>query len=495
MKQFLELFNKPIEEFKAHLLDDDNERILVSGIYGIGKTTFINYFFKPENQLEILKEEKFKPFYLTPVNYSISSNEDIFSYIKVDIILELLSDPELKFDENYTKKDTLPYYINNNLGFLFELLNSTLPKLEKKTVEFSKKLIEIFNGYPEYHKKINSVNQDTLQKFTLDLIHREGSLYEFNSVSEIITNMMSIYKQTHKKKTVLIIDDLDRIDPSHLFRLFNVFAAHFDYQCSNNNKFGFDKIIFVCDIDNVRKIYRNIYGSNVDFNGYIDKFYSKSIFHYDIRSSLVGMISNVLRSINYSDRPDTDNFIRARMIEGEHLIITLRELIIQGKLNLRSFLKYYDKTVTYTYDSIRILNSPDKIITFPAILQLRLLLEMFDDSETLINALDYCRKNIEKNSRIENPELLGHIIYLLDVQQNKLNTNNSENTTYNFKDFSSSLIINYQLKNLDAYTYFAHNIKYISASDQKNEIIEDCKNLLYFQILLLKQLKKIGYIK
>ena len=30
------------------------------------------------------------------------------------------------------------------------------------------------------------------------------------------------------KKTVLIIDDLDRIDPEHIFRLLNVFAAHLD---------------------------------------------------------------------------------------------------------------------------------------------------------------------------------------------------------------------------------------------------------------------------
>jgi hypothetical protein len=495
MKQFLELFDNPIQEFKSHLLDDDNERILFSGIYGIGKTTFIKHFFNPENQVAILNDEKFKPFYLTPVNYSISSNEDIFSYIKVDIILELLSDPDLKFDENYTKKDTLPYYINNNIGSLFDLLNSTLPKIEKKTVGFSTKLVEIFKGYSEYHKELNNANENIIQKFALELIHKEGSLYEFNSVSEIITNMMSIFKNTYNKKTILIIDDLDRIDPSHIFRLFNVFASHFDYQSCNDNKFCFDKIIFVCDIDNIRKIYRNIYGSNVDFNGYIDKFYSKNIFHFDIRSSLVGMISNVLRSINYSDRPDTDNFIRGRMIEGEQLIMTIRELIIQGKLNLRSFFKHFEKTVTYTNDDIPVLNSTNKIITFPGILQIRLLLEMFDDAETLINALDYCRKNIERNSRIENPELLCHIIYIIDIHQNKLKTSDNVNTTYTFKDFFSNLIISYQLKNQDAYTYYAHNIKYIPATDQKNEIVGDCKNLLYFQILLIKQLKRIGYIK
>jgi hypothetical protein len=491
MKQFLELFRKPIEEFTTHLLDEDNERILFSGIYGIGKTTFIKHFFNTETQSEILKGEKFRVFYLTPVNYSISSNEDIFNYLKADIILELLSDPEFKVDDDYSKKDTLPFYVKNNIDSLFDLLRDTLPKIEKKTLGFSKKLIELFNGYSKYHKSINSANDDILQKFSLDIIQKDGSIYEFNSVSEIITNLMYKLKQTYNTKTILIIDDLDRIDPSHIFRLFNVFASHFDYQ-SSDNKFGFDKIMFVCDIDNIRKIYHNIYGSNIDFNGYIDKFYSKNIFHFDIRSSLVGMINEVLRSINYSDRPDTDNYIRGKMIEGKQLMYTLQELIIQGKLNLRSFFKFYEKAVKYTSDDIHLLKSSNKIVEFPGILQIRLLIEMYDDPESLIIALDYCRKNIARNSDLENPDLLSHIIYIVDVHQNKLNTGGSN---YTFKDPDSNLILSYQLKNFDAYTYFAQDIKFIPANDQKAENIYEYKNLLYFQILLIKQLRKIGYIK
>ena len=81
----------------------------------------------------------------------------------------------------------------------------------------------------------------------------------------------------NKVTTVLLIDDLDRLDPEHVFRLFNIFSAHYD-DVTESNKFGFDKIIFVCDINNIQQMFNHRYGINVEFNGYIDKFYSSEIF-------------------------------------------------------------------------------------------------------------------------------------------------------------------------------------------------------------------------
>jgi hypothetical protein len=84
----------------------------------------------------------------------------------------------------------------------------------------------------------------------------------------------------------LIVDDLDRIDPEHIFRLLNVFAAHLDTCSEAPNKLGFDKIIFVCDINNLRNIFRAKYGTYTDFNGYIDKFYSCEVYRFDNRGIL-----------------------------------------------------------------------------------------------------------------------------------------------------------------------------------------------------------------
>lgn len=54
-------------------------------------------------------------------------------------------------------------------------------------------------------------------------------------------------------KSVLIIEDLDRIDPTHLFRIMNVLSSQVDNpyysEVPNSNKFGFDKIILGMDYE------------------------------------------------------------------------------------------------------------------------------------------------------------------------------------------------------------------------------------------------------
>jgi len=77
------LFKLLKSRFQEHLLEPANQRTIFSGKFGSGKTIFLNDFFKENKSL-------FLPIVLHPVNYSIASNEDIFEYIKYDILLELL---------------------------------------------------------------------------------------------------------------------------------------------------------------------------------------------------------------------------------------------------------------------------------------------------------------------------------------------------------------------------------------------------------------------
>ena len=60
-----ELFEKPNAEFSKHISDPQNIRILFSGKFGVGKTTFINQYFAD-------KEDKYIKIHLYPVNYSIA---------------------------------------------------------------------------------------------------------------------------------------------------------------------------------------------------------------------------------------------------------------------------------------------------------------------------------------------------------------------------------------------------------------------------------------
>ena len=74
-----ELIDSVAEDFKNYLENASNYRIIFSGRFGKGKSTFLNYFF--ENQEHYLKRKRYNTFYLNPVGYSIAGNEDVIKYI------------------------------------------------------------------------------------------------------------------------------------------------------------------------------------------------------------------------------------------------------------------------------------------------------------------------------------------------------------------------------------------------------------------------------
>src|SRR5690606_19310650 len=135
----------------------------------------------------------------------------------------------------------------------------------------------------EYKKNIERDDSKELKNFLTTFTEKKGTYREENSITDLLCKLIDSLKLNNpKKEIVLLIDDLDRIDPEHIFRIMNVFSAHFDhYDQKGENKFGFDKVVVVCDINNVRGIFHNRYGVNIDFSGYIDKFYSNEIFEYD----------------------------------------------------------------------------------------------------------------------------------------------------------------------------------------------------------------------
>lgn len=125
-------------------------------------------------------------------------------------------------------------------------------------------------------------------------------------ISEIITKQIEKLKgaENTKKETILIIDDLDRLDPEHIFRLLNIFSAHCDVQyyteestSRKHNKFNFDKIIFVCDVENLRSLFHHRYGAEANFVGYLDKFYSGEVFDYNSRMEMIKYVEENIEHI------------------------------------------------------------------------------------------------------------------------------------------------------------------------------------------------------
>jgi predicted AAA+ superfamily ATPase len=81
-----------VKEFKEHLDLANNKRVLFSGSFGTGKSTFLKDFSAKFNDDYFYLE-------IYPVNYSVSTNEDVFELIKFDLLFHLMG--------NYSKEADL----------------------------------------------------------------------------------------------------------------------------------------------------------------------------------------------------------------------------------------------------------------------------------------------------------------------------------------------------------------------------------------------------
>ena len=324
-------------DFQLFLTPEHNRRIIFSGPFGIGKTYFLNEFFKEKTE--------YFPIFLRPVNYSLLTNEDIFKLIKYGILAELINEKEFNIDDefDFSKAEYLKLFLNENKFLILRNLLKAIPKIRNivSAVDDFEKLI---SKYKEGLDKINSdPSLEMLKQFQQD--SENNFLLEYDEVSEYISSMLEeiveAKKQREEKlKKVLIIDDLDRLDPEHIFRLFNVFSAHFDQvhyyenKKDNDNKFGFDKIIFVCDIENIRKIFAHKYGAEVDFSGYLDKFYSTEIYnflHDDVFESLIKP---------YFENRFVFYHAQNRELETNELFVFILSLLFKGReLSVREIIR------------------------------------------------------------------------------------------------------------------------------------------------------------
>ena len=340
----------PTSDFIDHL--NSNNRILFSGAFGIGKTFFLEHFF----EIQEIKD-KYNVFHLFPINYQIASNEDIFELIKYDILTHLFNFDWVKINsEQFSKLLVAQSFLLNNGVNIASKIMKCIPVIDKVG-----KAIETFtNIHKDFVKYKNCVNENDNRLITEFFAHfeqKKGSIYEFDVISEFISdklaNCNSGIEEDKQRENVLVIDDLDRIDPEHIFRLLNVFSAHTD-RGDGTNKFGYDKIIFVCDVQNIRNIFAAKYGQHTDFSGYIDKFYSTEIFYFNNKIAIFEYIREIMyRHIDIAKNHNNGFLyyeiesirdILVMFIDGG--VINLRQLIsnvtdLKDKRQSTGIIKYY----------------------------------------------------------------------------------------------------------------------------------------------------------
>lgn len=441
--------DKPKEDFKTHLDLDGNNRIIFSGIFGIGKTYFLKEFFE--------ENEQYNYIHLYPVNYSVAKNEDIFELIKYDIFLKLQSSPNVDFEKvskSYLK--TLPKFLLKNIHNILAPALKFIPQIGKAAYDTYEAFHKLSLDAVEDHQEQNESNENKLLKFTEEINNSKGSIYENNFYTGLITKLLGNAKS---KENILIIDDLDRVEPEHIFRLLNVFAAHFDNQTGEKNKFGFDKVILVFDINNVRRIFTNKYGGDVDFSGYIDKFYSTEIFYFNNKKIITDTLDEYFKlfknkSSHYEKIDDNEHPIR-KIIES-----ILFQFIQNHQLNLRNLIKMVNNDTKLSNFSIQYKKETYSIA--PAFIY-DFFIKLFGEREKFTKAFNSI-KALQVHDPIEWTEIL---LVLIDYKRHKFMTVN-DNKAQIFSYNQSSISFRKELK---------YQITKTSKREYSCEIIEDTHNV------------------
>ena len=269
-----------LNDFAQYL--ETTDRIILSAKFGDGKTYLLN---KLRND-EAMKD-KYEFFTIYPVNYSVAKNEDVFEYIKRDIIVQLHKKKLLeKIDLNALFASVLT---SDDFTSVVSFLLSFVPMGEFYNKVYHK-FLEIKNKYDE--------KKHTADKYLSQFANTAGCIYEEDGYTELIRMAIEWISQDHSlngeekkaKKPVLIIEDLDRLDPKHLFRILNVVSAHIDDSDRPDivgNKFGFSNIVLVMDYDVTKHIFHHFYGAQACYEGYMSKFLSREPFRYSIKSIMI----------------------------------------------------------------------------------------------------------------------------------------------------------------------------------------------------------------
>lgn len=309
MPDFLVPVAPSIEDFREHL--KCHPRTILSARYGDGKSFFLDAFMDDEN----VKNE-FQFIKLYPVNYQVLENRGIFEVIKYDILMQMGLQDMIDLSYNVSSRDAFFYCMKNHgldlLESLFEIAGSiegvslakAIGKIGKSTVGFVKEIKEAAEEYKKYKDGDLAILDEYMN--TADSI----PIYEEDLITKIIKdNLESWHKkeENKNKRVVLLLEDMDRIDPAHLFRVLNVFSAHMDYAFKYDikpedsligNKFGFDNVVMVIHYENLKSIFAHFYGPDTCFEGYIHKFADKGRFVYSLKTESVKYYYNSLSEIS-----------------------------------------------------------------------------------------------------------------------------------------------------------------------------------------------------
>lgn len=281
-----------IQDFKQ--VFENESRIIFSAKFGDGKSYFLNEFMKSYDE----KQNDYYFITLHPVNYVVEENRDVIEYTKRDILFQLIKDNRIyDFKEGHDK--------------IFDAVCNKESLL--KLADFVASIIPV-GGIKDVYEGLKGLASTIHKKYKgQDVLHvvddyLNGFYGKMGSISECDAFTCLIQKSLEQMmaKSVLIIEDLDRIDPAHLFRIMNVLSSQVDNpyysEVHNGNKFGFHKIILVMDYEIARHLFHHFYGKEANYDGYMNKFLNTLPYKFSISEEAQKQVENkLIRTFGTSD--------------------------------------------------------------------------------------------------------------------------------------------------------------------------------------------------
>lgn len=190
------------EEFRQILKDPENRRILISGIFGIGKTTFIREFFDSHTSEYVCLK-------LFPVNYSVATNEDIFELIKYDILYELL-----RLNPAYERVDVgwseaLHFMTFEDIRSILADFVFLIPRFGKSIRSIGDALVKTVKIFDKKRQNLGVDDLGEIVKFAKKVQNARGGIYENDFYTQLIESLIGSLRVNSNgeicKEVVLVI--------------------------------------------------------------------------------------------------------------------------------------------------------------------------------------------------------------------------------------------------------------------------------------------------
>lgn len=344
---------RELEEFQR--VFEANDRMIFSAPFGSGKSYFMDRFAKSCSR-------DYYFFTLYPVNYVISPTDSIMEYVKRDIVFQLV-EQGLVFERLDVKAILTDMAKDLDLTELLSFL-ALIPAAQPVVKGFFKAGtgIKPFNSFAN--------NYQSSSKY-ISSFSSSGTPYDNDAITCFIKKSFENLRKLDKRKIVLVIEDMDRIDPGHLFTILNIFGAHVDRhyvnpQAVEPNKFGFDKMVIIMDYNSVSGMFKHRYGDSANFAGYMGKFVTTSPYRYSIYNKALDLLLKKLLPLtgvtNTADRgiqgylleqlKNRDIRILKRIYEFDpySIIRDVPEVVINGLKLAPSHLQVIQNAYTFKFD-------------------------------------------------------------------------------------------------------------------------------------------------